>query len=491
MKTTIYLALLSVLIPAIASTQNFQTIQSDKTPFFVTTGSDYFLANRIDQIDVIGSDSIFYPFQSIRDDKHLNQTDPCKYYIGPSWMGDKVVIKPNGENVFYNEAGEPITILTTAVLHDTFTVYTYPNGDWIKGEVSSVSAVSIFGYPDSMKIINLFSNAQMNLTNPRFVLSKDHGFIELFAPYSFPYPYEGSSPINDISDYPLEHMSNFSLVGEGANGFSKPTVGEINSYEIGDIHQFRYTEEVFDVSKKEQFTEREIFNKFVWGQDSVVYFLKNKGFTKVIDIAQGTTAVQDFDGEMESWTISHINQWQNAFLPEEFDGTNGWSSLFINECGDLEEKVRTENIETSASNSCLQLIEGDYGHFSSIKNVGNLPANGSDSNASYAAVSELIYYSRPNGESCGNAAVLSTNEEAMRSISIYPNPCSDYLTINGINQTSIITVGIYDQLGKQVYLDQLLTSASTIDISHLKAGMYQVLINDGKANEHKTLVVNR
>lgn len=491
MKTTNKLALLLIVLPAISSAQNYQTVQSNAIPFFITTTGDYFLANRIDQIDVISSDSIFYPFQSIRENDQLSQTDPCKYYSGASWMGEKIIIKPNGDNVFYNHLNEPFTIKTLAALNDTFTVYTYPNGDWIKGIVSSISAVSVFGYPDSIKTIDLFSNSSLNLSNPRFVLSKDHGFIELFAPYSFPDPYSGSAAVNGISDYPSEHTNNFSLVGEGQNGFSKPTVGDINDFEIGDVHQFSYSEEIFSVSKKEQFIDREIFNKFIWGQDSVVYFLKNNGFTKSIDYVEGTTEIEYYDGAMESWTIEHVTQWQNPFLPEEFDGINEWTSLFINDCGDVEEIVRTENIELSGTGNCLQLTNNPFSKQSYVKNVGELGIVKFHEESDFQSLSSLVYYSRPNGDNCGSEEVLSIKEsETELNLVVFPNPSSGLFSISGLSNFENALVNIYDNQGRIVYTDNLYQEGETINLGNLNSGLYRLVVRNEEVI-HQTQIVLR
>lgn len=485
MTTSNKLAMLLFVLPFAANSQNYQTVQSSATPFFIATQSDYFLANRIDQVDIIGTDSIFYPFQSIREDGQLNTNDPCKYYIGPSWMGDKIEIKANGDNVFYNHLDEQITIKTNAVLHDTFTVYTYPNGDWIKGVVNAISPVIVLGYPDSMKVIDLFSNVSLNLENPRFILSKDHGFIELFAPYSFPDPYVGPTAINGLTNYPEEHINNFSLVGEGANGFSKPTVGEINDFEIGDIHQFSYLEEVYSVSKTHEFTEREIFNKFIWGQDSIVYFLKQNGFKKTIDVASGTTEIEYLSGEMESWTIEHINQWQNAFLPEEFDGVNGWNSLFINDCGDVEEKVRIEAIEISGSSSCLHLTVGEFSETSAIKNVGNLSPTASNMGNSFQTTSSLVYYERPNGDFCGTQEVLSTTELEAVNMDVFPNPSNGLFQIES-DENQLMS--LYDLSGNLVYQQGIQKGINTIETDH-PAGFYLLTLAGQEEIQSKKILI--
>jgi len=467
-------------LSSITFAQDYQTVKSNSIPFFISTGGDYFLANRIDQIQSIGTDSTFYPFQSIRQYDSLDVGDPCKYYLGHSWMGEKIDIHPNGENVFYNNQNESITIQTQAVLNDTFNVYTYQNGDWIDGTVSSVQEVTIFGELDSIKIIDLISNVPLNLTDPRFVISKNHGIVELFAPYSFPKPYQGSTAIDTPNMYPTSHTKNFSLVGMDGEGFSKPTIGEIHEFNIGDMHQFSYEEEVANSSYIQEFKEIEILNKFIWGSDSVVYFISKNGYKKTIDLVNSTTSNTPYPGDIESVSYSQLDQWQDEFLPEEFNGTNGWNSLFINECGDVEERVNTESISWQGSGSCLEVTETPYSYTSYIEGVGVVGPTITSTTGDFHTNSELVFYVRASGGICGNKEFLSMKEDQhIDRIDLFPNPAVNQFTVV-LEKTADIR--ILDLSGKQVYAESSCTGNHIVDVN-LTSGVYVVEVknSDGKS----------
>jgi hypothetical protein len=60
---------------------------------------------------------------------------------------------------------------------------------------------------------------------------------------------------------------------------------------------------------------------------------------------------------------------------------------------------------------------------------------------------------------------------------IFPNPASDYLTIqNSVGDA--LTWTFYNQLGQQVWQSTTNGSSTTIDISRLPAGVYQVHATD-------------
>lgn len=80
--------------------------------------------------------------------------------------------------------------------------------------------------------------------------------------------------------------------------------------------------------------------------------------------------------------------------------------------------------------------------------------------------------------------ILSTEEDTLAGLSIYPNPASDFIFIS--YKQKIDTVIIYDMVGKLVS-----TSLNTekIDVSSLSKGMYLMQIQtDGKTETKKILI---
>jgi len=70
---------------------------------------------------------------------------------------------------------------------------------------------------------------------------------------------------------------------------------------------------------------------------------------------------------------------------------------------------------------------------------------------------------------------LSTTEETLSTVSIFPNPTKDIVNIEGLNNESKIS--IYNTVGQLVY--QVKTNNS-INISHLKSGLYFLKIENNK-----------
>ena len=99
-----------------------------------------------------------------------------------------------------------------------------------------------------------------------------------------------------------------------------------------------------------------------------------------------------------------------------------------------------------------------------VTNITSEPYQFSDS-------SSLTESNKPIWGTCPTASV---DDQTQLDISIYPNPTSDIVFIEG-NYSQLKAV-VYDMLGKQVIKESITTS---IDISHLGNGVYILQLSDG------------
>ena len=198
--------LLSIL-SLTAFSQNYQTITSNQQNYFGSHGLNQILATRTDSVIIDGNDSIFYSYKAVRSRnnyEHFNFPENCLYQLGPNWYGSHVIIKENGHNLFFNRFNDTITIATQSNLNDTFLAYLYPNGDSLYGTVTVIDTMTILGSLDSVKTITLSHNSDPTITHLSLKLSKHHGFVQLFSPYSFPYAYKYVPGNNDTLSPPDE-----------------------------------------------------------------------------------------------------------------------------------------------------------------------------------------------------------------------------------------------------------------------------------------------
>lgn len=82
---------------------------------------------------------------------------------------------------------------------------------------------------------------------------------------------------------------------------------------------------------------------------------------------------------------------------------------------------------------------------------------------------------------------LGVNEQESVDILCYPNPAKDVVNIAGLDRLKISEVRIYDQMGRQVFMNKLETNG--IDISGLNPGMYFLHIKTEEGIASKKLIV--
>ena len=80
---------------------------------------------------------------------------------------------------------------------------------------------------------------------------------------------------------------------------------------------------------------------------------------------------------------------------------------------------------------------------------------------------------------------LSTEDNTMNIIKVYPNPVKDKLFISG-NETPI-TVAIYNVLGKEVLS---IKNTNKINVQALPSGVYVIRISDGVGQTNRKFIKN-
>src|SRR5437870_5221101 len=100
--------------------QNWQCVQPGVKRYF-TNSNHYLRGIRIDSVKVIGTDTVLYPFHTIRGEyfnwPHTTDSN------GGSWIGKIIIEKTEGTTLFSNYRGDTIIIKSLAKLSDTWTFY--------------------------------------------------------------------------------------------------------------------------------------------------------------------------------------------------------------------------------------------------------------------------------------------------------------------------------------------------------------------------------
>ena len=98
--------LLTLLTGFTTFSQDYQCIRDNAT--YLYSDGTYIKAIRIDSVVNTVDGLVYYNYPTLSWDDDLD----CYNRYSPSWIGRKVLVKPNGDNIFYNKNNEPITIKT-------------------------------------------------------------------------------------------------------------------------------------------------------------------------------------------------------------------------------------------------------------------------------------------------------------------------------------------------------------------------------------------
>lgn len=78
--------------------------------------------------------------------------------------------------------------------------------------------------------------------------------------------------------------------------------------------------------------------------------------------------------------------------------------------------------------------------------------------------------------------------DASNKISLYPNPFSDRLFIETLNEAKVETVRIIDNLGREVIKAPFTASAGSIDTKNLNPGVYFIMLEADKRVYNATII---
>ena len=78
----------------------------------------------------------------------------------------------------------------------------------------------------------------------------------------------------------------------------------------------------------------------------------------------------------------------------------------------------------------------------------------------------------------------SINENVNEFVSIYPNPSTGTVNIDGLNEAEIKMIEVYSPVGKLIHREQVINNRQQIDISNYANGVYYIKLQDNHGNIH-------
>lgn len=477
-----------------AKTQNWQAVYSDRLVYFDSSQQAIKIVSV--SIDSAG-DSTFKNYPQL----FMDSLDRTEHFYGRvvdsvSWIGRRIVIKPNGYNVFINDSNEFLWLNTLANLNDTF-LYLDSKKMQVKAYCNSVFYTDTFGVKDSVKQFKFIYSNKAGYTNPfdttiEILLSKHHGLLK--TPVFCTIRSHNNYSVSNITMYeycPKNYFTN--------RRFNDLDIGDEYEFKItNDENRYRYYDSryYYQVIKKEPIS----------GSDSIKYTYKVK-LMVIEKYRKDKYPYGPYDWYTETEIKHHVYNETKTLLVND-EPINGWLP------GQLANKFGGSRKIFVYGDTCNLVVFDDfYGEIiDTISNIFHPPFESAGGKDYHSRIGEMYWYldgstGNPNGVgrrydiTYGNfcntiygdpfAKIyvygVGIEDANGNNIKLYPNPANSTVSISAPN---IIAISLTDISGKKIDLPYTISNdISTFDVSVLSTGVYfcEVETEKGKTT-HKLLV---
>ena len=468
MKTRRIFFFLLTIVVLKAHAHDYQTVYANQTALFNNSSKDQIKGLRVDSVK-LASDIILYPFATIQE-----VSAGCFSPYKASWLGEKVVIKTDGVNLFFNRDGDTITLKTQARLYERWIAFQRADTFRVEASVQVTELGIVLGLSDSVKTIAFrLLDQQGNtvdhaLNKLKVKISKTHGFVETLNFYLFP-DIVASYPDNILMSYTLVGLTNpkvgvQNLTWFDVNGFNPGDELHVQEHNLGDS-DFSLPIREYDNRCIYKYLERTDY------ADSIIYRYARKQSIKTVYTDK--TTLETFNDTVRSVVLANPGFDK---LPGEpiFDNNSAYQMYMRND----------EFLMKVIPSAMNEFYVGNGDCWSEIAGEGCLPEKRYIDGLGgpyyycygYAGDSEerkLVYYKKGETE-WGEKLVITGvhNVKTHAGLQVFPNPARNVVTFQLNDDAGTHEVRIYNQNGSLVKTEQFKGSSCKIKLTGYKSGIY-------------------
>lgn len=483
-----FILLIEVFLISIfcVNAQDWQTIRSGRIAYF-DNDQGWVNCIRIDSVS-FDKDSVLYPMANIQQIGYN-----CFNPKGNSWIGKKVIIQKNGVNLFFNNEKDTIRINTRANVGKSWTLFEIKDSIKIIAEVLSAETQSILGETDSIKTIG-FKVYEKNilaehhyLSDKSLIISKNNGFVSMMNFRVF--PEEPTTPS-------LEILIGYHLIGltNPDRGVQNLTIMDIFDFQVGDeLHVFY------------EWKDWDGFRGYLTQRKTVLKYLERSGtHDSVVYKIDREESVFNRIQKWDSTTYKYIHDTIKVAYGSDslFDKLPGepiiaedgaYTNIMVN--GNPISKTKPfEHIYFNESDNCYRRIfyDGCYSDNSYFKGLGGPYYSCQSGFITLTSEENKLVYYKKGSATWGTPLDLTDvkNIEKDDQIIVYPNPASDFVTIeNRSGKAEKYVISLTDMQGKEVFKKEIsISNTYRLDISSQKPGAYLLKLQNGKALFSKVII---
>lgn len=392
------------------------------------------------------------------------------FSVDKSFLGERMVMLQNGDDLFFNHQGDTIRIKTHALPGEEWTVF-QDEQLMVMGEVISVNELEFLGVTDSVKTIT-FSvyDAEMepadHLANDLTLkLSKNHGMLQGLNFIMFPFEMPGYNYQFELKEIELAGLSN-------------PDVGEVNltwdmvhDHQPGDELHIKYSN-----LNPEYSTITESIHRFLERSDEgefVSYLIERRiSETHQVypDAATHTFTHDTITAEIQPNLEFDIRAGEPIFDYE--NSARGYLQF-------ASTKVTGHWWLYKVSEDCWQEVIWDKRYMFGSYNEGlGGPYYSYDSG--FDESSRLLVYYKKGDTTWGTPLVITSVDEVAQAqpVWMYPNPARKSISFQHPESWANAVVEVFDPAGKVLLKEQFAKSLTAVDVASWKRGVYFYRLNN-------------
>ncbi|GEM_PF-717938 len=487
-------------------------VSSDENPLSLTITNDLFIETRFERI--AKNYVSFYPNDTVayfdsRENSHrfvrvedqesfkggmkmyfshnLKWSDGDCAITETSFIGEHYLMLNTGEDLFFNQQGDTIRINTLALEGETWMVYQDENIH-VEGEVLSHDPDYFMGLTDSVKNIGFSVYDQagepvvhpLNLKNIR--LSQSYGMVQTLNFLNFP----GGSPdeLTGIREFPLEGVARVKA------GIQNLTWLDVFDFQPGDqLHILESSSKQGNgIENKKIYT---FFHRINY-PDSVTYHIQRKILQHQTNYSDGTTT----DTLIHDTIVS-------VFQPHDVFDRFALEPVFHN--GDNQFSVNTQirgqwpfavskklNYRWFSGDGDCFTEDSFHGCFMHTyhKGLGGPYYTCDFVEPPGSEKRELVYFKKEE-EVWGSPLVITSANILCHknSTRVFPNPVSGSFYVDLKPGMAPAGITLTDLAGKLVLSHELQAEQQSINVEHLKAGVYLFRILSRKMEKSGKIIL--
>ena len=447
-------------------TKDFQTVYANRVALF-DNSTQGIIGLRVDSVKV-DSDTILYPFTTIH-----QVSENCYSPFKASWIGEKVVLKADGTNQFFNREGGVVTLKTRARINEPWIAFQRADTFRVEASVQSVELGNVLGLSDSVKTIAFRVLDQQGITVDHAVnklkvkISKRYGFVETLNFYLFPDP---------LLRYPTDFLRKYTLVGltHREVGVQNLTWFDVNGFNPGDelhVQEHKLGDRYF-LSPFREYDNRSIYKYLERTDyaDSIVYrYARNQS---IETIYKDSTTLETYNDTLKSVVLANpvFDQLPGEPIIEE---NSAYQMYMLNDEFLMKINPRITELYVG-SGDCLGIFAGEGCLYQEryIAGLGG-PYYSCLGLAGDSEERKLVYYKKGETE-WGNRLIITgvSNLKTDARLQVFPNPARDVVTFQLDDDAGTHEVRIYSQTGTLVKSEQFRGSSCVLKLRGLKSGIY-------------------